>query len=108
MFLNLQLAFSIMPHTFSLPDELELFREHLLQQKQQRRGVSSEGGAADPMQDDSSVGGTSSSGAGSGTPSVAEDPASEDLWILKTAQHLGKGLKLMTADEVGKEAGRRS
>ena len=102
MFLHLQLAFNIMPHTFSLPDELELFREHLLQQQPQLGG-SSEGGVG-PVQDSSVIGSSSSSGAGA--PS-AEDSAAEDLWILKTAQHLGKGLKLMTAKEVGKEAGRR-
>ena len=31
----------------------------------------------------------------------------DGLWILKTAQHLGKGLKLVTADQLVQEASSR-
>ena len=100
-----------MPHTFSLPDELGLFREYLSQQQQQQqqqqlqgRSCSDRDAAGHPASE-SSVDVCSSKGA-KDTPPPPPPPA-EDLWILKTAQHLGKGLKLTTAREAGEEAGRR-
>ena len=91
---QLQLAFSIMPQTFSLPDELGLFREYL--SKQQHQGGTSE-----------VLGEPSENARPCVTSSSSLAAPSEELWIIKTAQHLGKGLKLMTVVEAGKEAGRR-
>ncbi len=36
-----------------------------------------------------------------------EAGAGEELWVLKTSQHLGKGLRLVPANEVCDEAGKR-
>ena len=86
-----QLAFGVMPTTFSLPDEIDAFRRHLASEReQQQQGPQGE-----------EAGGALQGGEARGS------SAGEELWILKTAQHLGKGLKLVTADEAVKEAGRR-
>eukprot|EP00798_Chlamydomonas_sp_ICE-L_P021519 gene21519-28505_t len=66
-------AFRIVPRTFTLPDELPAWKLWLSQQ-QARQGEE----------------GSSGEGA-----STKEYP----LWILKTAQHLGKGLRLLPPDD---------
>ncbi|GAX74824.1 hypothetical protein CEUSTIGMA_g2271.t1 [Chlamydomonas eustigma] len=91
------LAFSIIPRTFSLPDELEAFKKYLEKQrsaKQVKNGSAAEEEAAGRCKE-----------LAVGNSAAASDR--NDLWILKTAQHLGKGLKLVTADEAVREAAKR-
>ncbi|KAG1679275.1 hypothetical protein FOA52_009305 [Chlamydomonas sp. UWO 241] len=66
-------AFAIMPRTFSLPDELDAWRAHV--------AVNSAAAAA-----------AACAGADGSL------PPQQPLWMLKTAQHLGKGLRLLPGD----------
>ena len=81
-----ELAWTIMPRSYMLPDELQQLR------------VDAEKAQADDADADAdatgSAGGASSSGRG----------RSRELWILKTPQHLGKGLKLVTLAQAPDEA----
>ncbi|KXZ53247.1 TTL5 protein [Gonium pectorale] len=70
------LAWDIVPHSFSLPEELQLLAAHAAAIRERLPGSS--GPRGNPT----------------------------ELWILKTAQHLGKGLKLVPLDTVALEAGR--
>ncbi|GLI61494.1 hypothetical protein VaNZ11_003822 [Volvox africanus] len=94
------LAWDIVPHSFSLPEELPQLTAHAA-------SVSSYSPEA----------GRVSSGTANGTKGeseVAAAPAAtgatssrtQELWILKTAQHLGKGLKLVPLEAAAVEAGR--
>jgi hypothetical protein len=69
-------AFSLMPRTFALPDETAEWRAWVQQQEAAR--LSQPQGQRGP----------------------------ERLWVLKTAQHLGKGLKLLPGTEAVQEAGK--
>ncbi len=63
-------AWAIMPRSFSLPDELPQLRTHIAGLCEAPR----------------------SSGTGSADAAEGSGPGS-NMWMLKTAQHLGKGLK---------------
>jgi hypothetical protein len=127
-------AWQLVPCSFSLPNELPLLQQfmnqHLaapgsaangqpkgLQGGMLVRTTDEAGMDAAARLEGSSSNGCSSSGLHCGR---SEGPASasrsreagasgaaSELWILKTAQHLGKGLKLVTAEQLVQEAGAR-
>ncbi|KAG2433886.1 hypothetical protein HXX76_008239 [Chlamydomonas incerta] len=137
------LAWDIVPHSFSLPEELPQLGAFVAEQTCNPAtasgaaaasgtgggGVSSgsgsdgeeqvpaagarAGGAAGSASSSSTSGNTASTGAGAGSSSSGGGSGGADgngrgkgqeLWILKTAQHLGKGLKLMPLEAVALEA----
>ena len=77
-------AFAIMPRTYSLPEELGSLKQHLSAENEGR-------GLRATSPDDPS------------TWNLNDPP----LWILKTAQHLGAGLKLLPSDQIAEEADSR-
>lgn len=83
-------AFQIMPRTYSLPDEMGQLRQFLAQDTFP---------SSSPL--NSATVPTSSASASASSPSSSDLPP---LWILKTAQHLGAGLKLLPADQILEEA----
>eukprot|EP00983_Pelagomonas_calceolata_P069620 1150440-Pelagomonas_calceolata.AAC.3 len=95
-----------MPRSFALPEELPLLRQYMEQQQQQRAsrtaGVSESNGDDQAGASSTMKWETVENGGGGG--GWGEGGKSEDLWILKTAQHLGKGLKVVTASQLVEEA----
>lgn len=96
-------AFRIMPRTFSLPDELDAWRQYMAAageayDKQATANGSGSGSCQSSGRDEAAA-------RADGGACSTSDPR-QQLWILKTAQHLGKGLKLLPAEQAIQEAAR--
>lgn len=103
-------AFHIMPRTFSLPDELDAWRQFMAAAGEAyERQEAVNGGSCGSSDRDSGSSGGEAAARADGSPastSASDSDPRQQLWILKTAQHLGKGLKLLPAEQAIQEAAR--
>ncbi|GIL99848.1 hypothetical protein Vretimale_4813 [Volvox reticuliferus] len=98
------IAWDIVPHSFSLPEELPQLAAYAAAASTcsaEAGKVSS--GAAHGTGDMESAAAVAMAAIGAAPVAAAR---AQELWILKTAQHLGKGLKLVPLEAAAVEAGR--
>lgn len=118
-----ELAWSIMPRSFCLPEEMEQLRELSSSQSasapapapQAQAGAGDGAAAQGPERGAAAAAAAAGEGEGEGAADINERQArslqgastssgssagGDELWVLKTSQHLGRGLKLVALHEV--------